>query len=87
MKDSNIRKLSKDFFEKLCYLEELVISNNELTALPLDPLKSYASMKSLNVAQNKLQSADDLVSFSNLEYLDISGNDHIQVSIFFAINS
>ena len=82
VKDSNIHKLSKDFFEKLSNLEELVISNNELTALPLDPFKSYESMKSLNVAQNKLQSADELVSFSNLEYLDISGNDHIQVSIF-----
>lgn len=79
LKDSNICKLSKDFFEKVCNLEELVINNNELTALPLDPWKSYESMKSLNIAQNKLQSTDELVFFSNLEHLDISGNDQIQV--------
>ena len=88
VKDNNICKLTKDFFEKLSNLEELVISNNELTSLPLDPSKSYESMKSLNVAQNKLQSADDLVSFSNLECLDISGNDQIQVCVIFvATNS
>eukprot|EP00795_Rhopilema_esculentum_P016021 gene16021-7364_t len=78
VKNRGIKRLSDDFFSTLGNLKEIDLSGNDLHALPLT--RNCENLLKIDISHNKLQSINEIIFFNKLEHLDISGNDHIQVS-------
>ena len=85
LKDKSISNLSPTIFTKLTSLKELNVDGNQITKVPI--YATFCSLKTLNITHNKLQSVDEVVHCLNLEHLDISGNEHIQVCIILFVKT
>ncbi|KAF9199690.1 Ras suppressor protein 1 [Podila verticillata] len=55
-------------------LNELQISGNKLTEIPVWMPKAFPALQSLNASRNKITALDP-VSFTGLQFLDLSSND------------
>ncbi|XP_067850167.1 leucine-rich repeat-containing G-protein coupled receptor 4 isoform X2 [Heptranchias perlo] len=81
---NNITELQPDSFQKLPYLEELMLQNNQLKTVPSEALKGLSTLQSLRLDANHITSVpeDSFEGLVQLRHLWLDDNSLTEVPIY-----